>query len=99
METRKVWIVTQYYTVPQYRTKESTDTIVCNSKASAMTYVLEKIKIILDAYDKSDYSGSESDLEWEHLHKIIYNKLNKYNKYDCWKFSNVTFKLEEHNMI
>lgn len=96
---KKAWIVTQYYTVSQYRTKESTYTIVCSTKEAAMTYVLQQIKIILDVFDKSNYSGSESDLEWQNLQKTIYNKLNKYNIYDCWMFSNVTFKLEEHNMI
>lgn len=96
---KKVWIVTKFYTVPRFRTAESTETFVCTNKESAITFTIEKIKSILDAYEKSDYSGSESDLEWEHLQTIVYNKLNNNNMYDCWMFSNVTFTLSEHDLI
>lgn len=99
MEHKKVWIVTKFFTVSQYRTAESTETFVCSNKTSAITCTMEKIKNILDAFDKSNYSGSESDLDWENLQKIIYKKLNNNNIYDCWMFSNVTFKLSEHDMI
>lgn len=99
MENKKVWVVTKQYTVPQYRTKESTNTKVFFTKASAITYTIEQIKSILDKFDKGNCSLSESELEWEHLQPIIYNKLNRYNKYDCWMFGNVTFELSEHDIL
>ena len=99
MENKKAWIVTMYYTVQQYRTKESTKTMICMNRDIAITYAMKQIKNILDEFDKSNYSGPEEDLEWERLQQVIDNKLNKYNKYECSMFSNVTFELSEHNII
>ena len=46
MENKKVWIVTKYYTVSCYRTKESTKIMVCSDKDTAINYATEQIKNI-----------------------------------------------------
>jgi hypothetical protein len=100
METTKVWVVTKFFTVPNYQDAKSTQVVVvCSTKALAITAAIDEIRKILDAFDKACYSGSESDLEWEYLQPIIYNKLYNRLLYDCGMFSNVSVKISEHNYL